>query len=374
MSELSRNYDLEIEVLSPVHIGKGARLQREHDFITQRGITYRLNDQAIWDEFWPDDPKLQQQMLSRPVSDLIRDKDLSRPESKKYVLGAYRGDPGMNEIYEHIKDVFGHAYIPGSSLKGALRTLLMRTIIEGVAQQKIERKDIGYAMRDGRDAIAAKSAASRLEARYAGADPNHSLFRGLAISDTQPTESLSLQRVSMAPKLEVAVEAIPMRTRLQASMRLDRYILVEKREELGFEKAWANALLSFARAANFTAKARIDQELRHHLNKKQDDVARFYAMLLAEMTIEFEKSNFFLQVGFATGWRSKTLIGGLKDDDPLLDQVVNDFHLDAGGKRGGAEPRQPGDPFPKMRHLAMINDKPVLPMGWVKVSLEGKKG
>lgn len=79
-------------------------------------------------------------------------------------------------------------------------------------------------------------------------------------------------------------------------------------------------------------------------------------------------------MGFATGWRSKTLIGGLKDDDPLLDQVVNDFHLDAGGKRGGAEPRQPGDPFPKMRHLAMINDKPVLPMGWVKVSLEGKKG
>lgn len=74
------------------------------------------------------------------------------------------------------------------------------------------------------------------------------------------------------------------------------------------------------------------------------------------------------QVGFATGWRSKSLLGGRADSDPLLDQVVRDFHLDKGGQ-GRHAPREAGDPFPKARHLAYVNDKPALPMGWLRVTV-----
>lgn len=366
MSDLFRNFDVEIEILTPVHVGKGVRLRRDYEFVTQRGVTYRLNEQAVLDDFWPDDPREQRLMLSKPPAELIRSVDLSN--LPRYVLYSYRGEPAMGEVQEHIKDPFGQAYLPGSSLKGALRTLLLRTMIEGVAQQPIERKDIGYAMRDERDVVAAKSAAARLEARYAGADPNHSLFRGLAVSDTAPTAALALQRVQLVPGLEVDVEAIPARTTLRASVRVDRYVLVEKRDELGFEKAWAQTVAAFAKAANFTMRSRLEQEVRYHDARGQAAAARFYALLLQEAQApDFDKGGFLLQVGFATGWRSKTLIGGLKDGNALLDQVVDDFHLGIGGKRGGAGPRQPGDRFPKARHLAMINGAPALPMGWMKV-------
>lgn len=368
MTEIGRNFPVEIEVLTPVHIGKGVKLQRDYDFVMQRGITYRLNTQAILDDFWPEDPRQQQLMLSKPPSDLIRDVDLSK--QTKYALYHYRGNPGMNHIFEHIKDVHGRAYIPGSSLKGALRTLLMRTIIEQVQKEPVTRADIGPRMNHAGDAKAAKTADDGLERRYAGPDANHDLFRGIAISDTQPTNSLSLQSVRMVQGLNNDVEVIPMRTKLAATIRTDRHVLIEKRTELGFNPDYARTILGFARAANFIVESRIDEELAWHFERNDKSAAsHFYASLKAELKDpEFHKKAFFLQVGFATGWRAKTLIGGLKDGDPLLEEVIKDFHLDIGGKRQGSEPRQPGDPFPKARHVSLVNDAPALPMGWVKVN------
>lgn len=369
MSELSRNYNLEIEVLTPVHIGKGVKLKRNFDFVTKRGITYRLNEQAILDEFWPDDPRQQQLMLSRPPSDLIQDVDLSKASA--YCLYHYRGEPSKAEIYEHIKDVYGRAYIPGSSLKGALRTLLMRTILRDVEKHTITRSDIGRPMSDSRDAEAAKTAANGLDRRIAGADPNHSLFRGIAISDTNPASTLTLQQVQMVKGLDVDVEAIPARTRLGATLRVDRHLMLFKRDELGFGVDHTKVISFFAKAANPIARTRIEQELKYHFQRDDKSLAtRFYASLKAEIDEpDFDKRAFFLQVGFATGWRAKTLIGGLKDGDPLLERVIDDFYLNAGGKRKGSEPRQAGDPFPKARHLAYVNGEPALPMGWVRVKL-----
>jgi hypothetical protein len=184
---------------------------------------------------------------------------------------------------------------------------------------------------------------------------------------------VTLQKVQMVPGLDVDVEAIPARTRLQGSARLDLYLLGDVRQRLGWDAPLANTVRSFARAAQFTAEARITQELRYHASQPaafaQPEAVRFYEGLLKQIQDKaVGKDTFFVQVGFATGWRSKSLLGGLADDSPLLDQIVRDFHLDKGGK-GKHEPREAGDPFPMARHLAHVNDKPALPMGWVRVKL-----
>ena len=369
MSNLFKNYLAEIEVLTPLHIGKGIKLQRNADFIFQNGFTYRLNTDNILDDFWPDDKKQQQLLLRQPVGELVKDQLLAN--SPRYVQYQYRGNPAMNEVYEHIKDPFGQAYIPGSTLKGALRTLLLRTIIEGIAQKEIKRGDIGPAMHDGRDINAAKTAAARLEGNYAGPDANHSLFRGIAISDTTPTKALSLQNIQMVPKLQVDVEAIPMNTKLKTSIRLDRYLLEQKRDEIGFEAAWAKTILNFVRAANFTAQKRVEHELKYHVKNEDAQATHFYHKLKqAIQQPEFQKSTFVLQIGFATGWRAKTLLGDIPNDAPLLDDVINDFALNRGGGKGHTGIRQPGDTFPKARHLTMNNGRSALPLGWVKVRIE----
>lgn len=376
MTELGRTYSLRVEVLSPIHIGCGRMLKRDLDYVVQRGRTYRLNEQAVFDEYWPEDLSKQNQMLGLKPADMLGNVDLAK--SDRLVLYSYEGVPAMGEVNEHIKDVYGRAYIPGSSLKGALRTLLMRTMIEGVKQQALTRADIGDPPREaGRPDRAAKAAAEKLERRYAGPDPNHSLFRGLHVSDTSAVEpaQLRLRRIQMRPELDIDVEAIAIGTTLDATLRIDRYTLLTLGETLGFEPTLARTVVAFGRAANFTAATRVERELQYHFARNESQAANFYGALRSMLKEpDFDKRAFLLQVGFATGWAAKTLLGGVPVENPLIAQVVNEFELNKGGKRGRSRDEvaemQPGDAFPKARHLAHVNGAPALPMGWLKVSFQ----
>lgn len=381
-SDLATLYDVQIEVRSPLHIGagKGEVLKRGFDFVTQYGMTYRLNTEALLEAYWPEDPAQQRSLLSGMPGDLVERVDLRQhPELVSY---AYRGQPQLGEIFEHIKDVNGQAYLPGSSLKGALRTALLRTLIEGVKQHRYTRNDIGPAMQHPRDARAAVRAGEKLERNFAighntrgpATDSNYSLFRALQVADSvaAPADALALVNVQLRPGLVISVEAVRTDTKLHATAKLDRYLLRSQAERLGFDPQAVSTLRDFTRAAQFTAGIRIQQELLHHLSRNEEGPSRFYALLYKEsqeIVQGNDKATFFAQIGFATGWRSKTLLGGLTDNDPLLAQIVNEFQLDRGGKMQGKRLRD-GNTFPASRHLAMQSDKPALPMGWIKVTAQ----
>ena len=121
---LGTNYTLDIEVLSPLHVGSGRKLIKGFDFAVSGGMTYRLNEDAILADRWPDDPALQRKFLGQPLSELLESGDFrAPPEYFRYTL---RGEPAMREILECIRTPSGEPYLPGSSLKGALRTALLR--------------------------------------------------------------------------------------------------------------------------------------------------------------------------------------------------------------------------------------------------------
>jgi CRISPR type III-A-associated RAMP protein Csm5 len=375
-SDIGINYTLQIEVLSPLHIGNGRKLQRDFDFVAQRSVTYRLNDQTILESRWPEDESQQRKLLSGRLSDLIDGENMAlHPE---YALYKYAGDPDSNEINEHIKTVFGHAYMPGSSLKGALRTLLMRTIIEGVAKHTITREQIGAAMTHERDSRTAKAAAGGIETHFAvgkgsqrpSTDSNYSLFRGLEVGDSTPAalEALTLQRVLVVPGLVVTVEALRAHTQLNAPLRIDTYLLKTLAKEMGFDEKVAGTVRQFVRAAHFTAQTRVGQEIRYHADRSQTAPLGFYTELRELMQQpEFGKTTFLAQVGFLTGWRAKSVLGGLSNDSELLEQVVRDFYLDRGGK-DSSQGYERGQNFPKARHLALRGEVPAEPMGWVKIT------
>lgn len=368
MSDISNNYRLDVEVLSPLHIGSGVTLRRGFEYMTQGPTTYRLNDRAILDERWPDDETEQRKLLAGQLADLLVGVDLAKhPE---YVLYRYRGVPTLGEIREHIRDVYGQPYLPGSSLKGALRTAITRTIIEGVDKVVLKRSDIGPAMRDERDTRAAKQADDRIEARFAGADPYHDLFRALAVGDSEPApaDALTLQKIQVVPGLEVDVEALRAGTHLCVPLRVDTYLLKKVGEQLGFQKGAISAVGAFVKAVQFTSADRIRQEMRYHVARAQVHPLGFYQQLKLMMEQPgFDKTSCLVQVGFATGWRSKSVLGNLGNTDPLLEQVVHDFHLDRGGNdaAGGYES---GQDFPVARHLAYRGDTPAEPLGWLKLS------
>ena len=95
----------------------------------------------------------------------------------------------------------------------------------------------------------------------------------------------------------------------------------------------------------------------------------FYAGLIQEFTSgRWPENEFLIQVGFAAGWRSKSVMGSADNADPLLAEIVQGFNLDRGGKRKGqSRGYVQGQPFPVARHLAYVGDQAARPMGWLRV-------
>ncbi len=358
---LGINYRLEIEVLTPLHIGSGVTLKQDFDFAVHNGTTYRLNEDVILTDRWPEDTAQQRIFLNQPLANLLESGDYrAHPEYFRYTL---RGTPALREIRECIRDAQGRPYIPGSSLKGALRTALLRGLTD---RRTFQRGDFGPA--DGPKE--AKQAAQRLEQETLGRDPNRDVLRAIQVSDSSAvsTAALTLQRVQMVPKLNIDVEAIQRGTRLTANLRIDTWLL-KQRGQRGLD--WSEESVKYTRriieVAQFIAVRRLQHELQYHANRKDAAAATFYGKLFEEANSDaWPKDEFLIQVGFATGWRAKTVLGGLSNDDPLLERIVRDFNLDrGGGKQSRGYTRR--QPFPKARHLAWVGDKPELPMGWLRV-------
>lgn len=355
------NYILDIEVLTPLHVGSGRKLTRGFDFAVQSGMTYRLNEEAILAERWPDDPSLQRRYLGQPLAELLQPADYkAHPEYFCYTL---RGEPSLREIWECIRDVQGRPYLPGSSLKGALRTALLRA---ATARQVFNRSDLGPAGRQRE----AGQAARPLEHKIFGDSPNHDILRAVQVGDSRPapTAALTLQRIQMVPNLDIDVEAIARGTHLTASLRLDTWLLERKERDLNWSSHVRQIVSRLAESAQLVAQKRIAHEYDYHYKRGDRQAISFYARLAREASGNWPKDEFLVQVGFATGWRAKTVLGGLDDTDPLLEAIVHDFNLDrGGGKRSRGYVR--GQPFPKARHLAWLAGNPALPMGWLRVRM-----
>ena len=119
-------YHLTVTTLTPLHIGSGVTLLNEYDYAIHRGRTWRINDAGFLDAQQTDDPAFIEKLSVTPPAQLIGEADFV-PDSPyfRYVI---RGTPRSNaegaQLQEQIKDAHDRLYLPGSSLKGALRTAL----------------------------------------------------------------------------------------------------------------------------------------------------------------------------------------------------------------------------------------------------------
>lgn len=362
MNDIGTTYRLDIEVLTPLHVGSGTKLLEGFDFARHKGRIYRLNVDRILTDRWPDDERQQDLLLGQPPAALLTPTDY-RPDSDYFVY-SLAGEPELREVIEQIRDAQGRAYLPGSSLKGALRTGLLR----GLIGQKtiIGRSEIG----PGGGPREAVRAAKGIEEKWLGNDPNHDILRAVQVADSAPLPgaALKLQRVQMVPQLNVDVEAIERGTRLSASLRIDTWLLQQTSSGLAWSDRAREIVRRLPEALTIIARQRVLHEYEHHLQRRDAQAATFYGKLGEELASEqWPKNQFVVQVGFAAGWRSKSVLGNLPNDSPLLEEVVHDFQMDRGGGRGRGWVR--GQPFPKARHLAFIGGQPALPLGWLKVRL-----
>lgn len=353
-------YNLELETLSPVHIGSGDELKRDFDFVTDQYITYRLDVDKILSEKI-DPSQIDQDRFPLPG------KLIQKREYQKYSKYIMRGKPRSTRsnavIQACIKDVFDCPYIPGSSLKGALRTALAWKALD----------DIDYQIRSDHIGRKRKQAGSNLENKIFGRDPYHDLLRALQVSDLtgleKPGEGLIIANGQVITKKDsgspIELESLKRGVVFQGSIKIDDSLFEDWAEpKLKFQnrRHWLDELMPRTHA--FT-QDRIDPLIEWFNKAGIEKIANFYVQI-REAAVGQNRA--ILQLGWGGGWDSKTFASHLKKDEQLFTRLLKKFRMQKG--------RGSGKDFPASKRVIVKDDGQniyrLAPFGWVLLTLEEK--
>lgn len=370
MNRLHKVYQLEITTLSPLHIGTGRRLLRDYDYVTHAGKTWVIDAGALAEALYDQDAAFKLMVDGEPAGNLLQASDYT-PDSPlfRYVMA---GQPRSNmrgaELQEQLKDPWDRPYIPGSSLKGALRTALA---VVGWYQ-----RGLGFRYSDLTDSRP-KFAALPLERRVLnggntpmGRAPNHDLLRALHVSDSGPDDQRRLQLINVQVIVNgksaspVELEAIPAGVTFTATLALDGFL---RQPGTASALGWANDQLKWLSGLPTAVNAFTGMRLGEEWKRWQGVpgmMRSFYQDLRNRFGARNDRAEFYLQLGWGGGWDSKTLGAVLTQDGDVFAQVVTRYHLKRKGKY------QPGEVFPRSRRVLMNGQNaPARPLGWIHVKM-----
>ncbi len=355
------NYRVRITTLTPLHIGSGSVLLRDYDYVTGKDKTFVLNQDAVYADAYDRTG----QVPTRPAGRLIAVTELK--DNSPFVRYSLTGTTTVDQIQEQIKDPHSRCYLPGSSLKGALRTVLFAHSVRSKAIS-INLDALDYAR---------ERAAHAWEQAAFGRDPNHDLLRALQIADsaplpTVPARTMLLQTRVFAgnrPSALIWVEAVAHQTSFQTTLRLDDGLLKQNARDLGWE-ANADWLTRLPELANTLARERIAAERAFAQKSGWPNPGIAFDRWAA---MDLKTNQFLLQMGWGTGWAGMTIGSLLSASDQL--KVRAKYRLGRPPRSKGDWTPDPNKPFPKSRryHVARGNNldaEPGVPLGWVLVSLQ----
>lgn len=370
LSPLKTVYVADVEVLSPLHIGTGKTLQRSYDYTVYQNQTWRIDEDVLFREVYDrsagNRQALNQLLGARPAEELIDPRDYrDHPEFFRYHLpGQPRAEGRGAELRECIKDSRDQPYLPGSSVKGALRTVLAWSIFRA-EKMTLDRQRLG----DNRS-----WAGQPVERQIFGSDPNHDLLRALQVSDSTSAAQTALMlanvQVVAGSRLQspIEVEAIKPGTHFSLTLTLDEQLLSQDiAQRLGWKERGEHLRKIAVHSRNWTgARARSEVE---HFDKRSEmtRVVEFYRRLAHLRAKLQDSSDFLLQMSWGGGWGAKTLGDLIKVDPNQLEQIIARYRLSK------SRERRPGDAFPRSRRIYFDRSGPAMPMGWVLVRMRERQ-
>ena len=364
---LKTTYTATISLLTPLHIGSGAELQQAYDYVVRGGKTWIIHSDNMLDRFVDDKGNFDERILGRPADELLEPGDF-QPGSKafRYVLpGTPRSRQRGAVIREQYKDAHDQPYIPGSSLKGALRTALAWHGFQ-VTGQTLDVDKLGYSR---------SWAGQRVERKLFGRDPNHDLLRALQVADSEPQKQDRLQIVNAQvftggdrPGAPIELEAVRSDTVFTTTIAIDEYQHSEHAEQaLKHGERW-NWLTHLVQIAQQYGLERTGQEMAWFQKRRYNQVAGFYGQLSQALKGGLGENRFLLQVGWGGGWGGKTIGRPLQQDRQAWERLLGHKRLSPARMR-----RASGSEFPKSRRAVAVNDRPVAPLGWCLVELTERR-
>ncbi len=313
-----------IQTLTPIHIGSGEFLKNNSDFVEYKdgkdSYICIISPRKVLD-------LIGMEHVNDWVTLIERNGDIKEYISNatpdayaQRLLSNYAHTIKRNEtLKECIHNGMGYPYIPGSSIKGAIRTAVLATLAE-------QQSGLEYSIKDRRGFITAK----QVEAKFFGGDPNSDVFRFIKVGDAYFEKGceLSTRIINLNiresnnlidPSKPQLVEAIGVDNETEIQMKVDKayYEWVKnywptdtnKAKPLGVLSAQMNDISSiFSLINKHTRKLVVDEiDYWQEVGKSGLSGADAYIENLEQIMTDIqsckEGKECVLRIGHASGWR-----------------------------------------------------------------------
>jgi len=376
-----------LRFLSPVHVGTEERLG-PHDFVVLHGRLYRVAADRLLREL-EQAPQVRDRYLSadglRQIQPWLQQGDrLGR--LALYSCQVPREARAREDLRPFLADSMGRPYVPGTEVKGAIRTAVLWHLIAShsdrnklsdlVGQKRNRRGEVERASR--------QDAGQWLEQALLGEDPRSDAFRIVRVADSTPLPASALRVYpvlvaarqpsglglmdrprsgdrpsSYTDDLQRAVASFCeclSEGAVRTSVELDRFLLSKWDRDASFLQRWPQACNAFSRRVAEAERRWWEEAWKvapSALQGPARSVVEFYAGLLRRLD-GLPDGCAVLNLGWGGGWRTKTVAEAFGDG--LVRRLVQQYGLDRGS-------RAPA--FPKTRKVAWLAHDRFLPLGWV---------
>lgn len=385
-----------VQVLTPLHIGDGRVLSANLDFVSSGVKDVQIIDVMDLIEQLEGNTHALNEVgrMAFGLERVIKDYKL---KPKGYILSSPGTQP-PSEIRSHLKDAHNRVLVPGSSIKGGLRTALLAELY---ADMRAPQPRINY------------QAFSKAVAGVAGKDPHHDLLRLLQVSDSPGVDPahLMLQEVKYLNLMSeteagwkdmgtkktmtdfrsakgVFVEAVKPGTEFALEMNINQFLqqpLVRQHLQLracsGLE-----SMHGLAEAVNSFSRRFILQEKQFFSQFGGQAAPITQNLERIERLMDHNPApGFCLRIAWGGGWRGMTgnwmdaesLDAARKNEklgkifcptcdypNPKYNKYRNVYECSRCGQFPAAKLKL-FPVFPKTRRLAMSNGAPSEPLGWL---------
>ncbi|MCP8309200.1 MAG: type III-A CRISPR-associated RAMP protein Csm5 [archaeon] len=372
MSQLVETHNYTIETISPIHIGSGEKLFRT-DYVIHGGRLYVINIDRLIDSLKAEQAKIFSQLIQKGnISIALQSLNVKPNDYIKYAKYVIPCDFQLGQkLQTHIKDIDYKPYIPGSSIKGSIRTAICYNLFaipkerERLIQEVFKRSHSEKAISEFIESIFGSEDGKR--------SPHYDVMKFLRISDSKSLNPNSME----IQKIEVINRESPSRYR-KTGIKIDAEVIkagFSTSGKLAIDKTlYQKTYLKYAdEFPNYKILTSIDMIISY-INKftsdlinKELDFARkyniillqnFYSDLKKNHLEKLDKNRFLLRVGWGSGYLATTLGMLLQSEKQLFERIRR--HL----------PRGLREPFSPISRRLVIQQNTFIPLGWVKVTIE----
>ncbi|RLI77782.1 type III-A CRISPR-associated RAMP protein Csm5 [Archaeoglobales archaeon] len=343
---------MKLEILTPVHIGSGDKYL-SMDFVIKGNRVVFIDPMKFFEEIEkkgldPVDVAKEIGEGKKSIEDFV--KDLSKIKTREI---AFNGRTPRREILAHIKSR-EKPYIPGSSIKGAIRTAILwkevnenRKLLEWTInhiKEKLRRSKKGYL--EKRDLTRLDDELEEKVFRKARltekrGNPKNDLLRALRIYDSEFIDGFSVYQINFLGmrNFSVLAECLDAGQRAKVEVDIDEFALQYLSQKLDYDY-----ILSVTR--EFAEKI---VEVEVNRNYPPEVKREFKNVLRA--------NGIILRLGWGTGWYSST-IGTLLKTHPEFESIRKKIGLGRNPRTG----RFSRD-FPLIRRITSDSR----PLGWISI-------